>query len=314
MDKIEKPDGMPAEHWEMIENASSLALKKQFISLWENMRACEGAQIEEGNAEVIQFPLWPEPKRASPNTFLRSAIFAAIQGKYREYIKNSLLISQNGYQVRFTGQRLDQSDFDVWLQAAHEARRSPVGDECVFKAYGFLKSLGRHHGKTDYEWLRGVLTRLQTSMVEVRLEGKWFRLNLIEKCAGDDVTTLIKVKFSKEILRLFASDDWTALQWEERKQLKGKPLALWLHGYYSSHASPYPVNVVTLRDMSGSTTKELKHFKAALKRAFVQLGAVAGFKAHIEGDLVFVETVPSPTQRRHIQRSAQARRLPRGKK
>jgi hypothetical protein len=32
-------------------------------------------------AEVIQLPLWPDPVRGAPNSFLRSALFAAIQGK-----------------------------------------------------------------------------------------------------------------------------------------------------------------------------------------------------------------------------------------
>lgn len=36
-------------------------------------------------AEVIKLPLWPEPKRGAPNDVLRSALFAAIQGKTRRY-------------------------------------------------------------------------------------------------------------------------------------------------------------------------------------------------------------------------------------
>ena len=32
-------------------------------------------------AQVIQLPLWPEPKRGTPNSFIRSALFAAIQSK-----------------------------------------------------------------------------------------------------------------------------------------------------------------------------------------------------------------------------------------
>jgi hypothetical protein len=34
-------------------------------------------------AKLYQLPLWPEPVRGAPNSFLRSALFAAIQGKTR---------------------------------------------------------------------------------------------------------------------------------------------------------------------------------------------------------------------------------------
>ena len=52
-----------------------------------------------------------------PNDILRSALFAAIQGKGREYFKHKLLASYDGVQIRYTGEQLDQSDLDVWEQA-----------------------------------------------------------------------------------------------------------------------------------------------------------------------------------------------------
>src|SRR5713226_8429515 len=80
----------------------------------------------EANAELkrtfvpsAQLPLWPEPARGVPNDILRSALFAAIQGKGREYFKHKLLASYDGVQIRYTGEQLDQSDLDVWGQAIH---------------------------------------------------------------------------------------------------------------------------------------------------------------------------------------------------
>ena len=35
---------------------------------------------------VVQLPLWPEPVRAVPNSFLRSALFGAIARGKRRYI------------------------------------------------------------------------------------------------------------------------------------------------------------------------------------------------------------------------------------
>ena len=49
--------------------------------------------------KVIQLPLWPEPKRGVPNSALRGALFAAIQGKDRRALKRELLFVQQGIVV-----------------------------------------------------------------------------------------------------------------------------------------------------------------------------------------------------------------------
>ena len=119
-------------------------------------------------AKVIQLPLWPEPVRGTPNSFLRSALFAAIQGKGRKQMKRELLASMQGIIVRFTGEQLDQSDLDVWEQAVHLARKHPLGNVCHFTGYAFLKALGRSTGAADYEWLHSAIIRLIACAVELR--------------------------------------------------------------------------------------------------------------------------------------------------
>ena len=44
-------------------------------------------------------------------------------------------------------------------------------------------------------------------------------------------------------------------------------LALWLHGFYASHAKPYPLTVAYLHKLSGSQTKQLRYFKKNLAEA-----------------------------------------------
>ena len=65
-------------------------------------------------AEIIQFPLWPEPARGVQNSALRGSLFAAIQGKDRRAMERKLLVVQQGIEIRFTGWQLDQADMDVW--------------------------------------------------------------------------------------------------------------------------------------------------------------------------------------------------------
>ena len=115
------------------------------------------AQEPRGPAKVIQLPLWPEPKRGAPNAALRSALFAAIQGKGRRYMDREVLAAQRGVTVRFTGKQLDQADLDVWEQTLHLARTQALGTRCRFTEKGFLKALGRQSGKSGRDWLRSVL-------------------------------------------------------------------------------------------------------------------------------------------------------------
>lgn len=251
-------------------------------------------------AKVIQLPLWPERTRGAPNSFLRSALFAAIQGKGRRPLKHALLGSIQGLTVKFTGWQLDQSDLDVWEQAVHLARLHPLGNICHFTANAFLKAMGRSNGKKDYEWLHGAITRLVACAVEIRSGTKVFTGSLLASCARDEATSVYKLTLDLDTIKLYGSADWTGIEWEQRQALRGKPLALWLHGFYSSHAAAYPLKVDTLRALSGSGTKESRKFKQNLKAAFADLEAAAGIKGTVEGDLVTVERQPSPAQARHL--------------
>ena len=221
-------------------------------------------------AELIQLPLWPEPARGVPNSALRGALFPAIQGKDRKPLKRELIAVQKGIQIRFTGWQLDQSDLDVWEQALHLARQHPLGTHCDFTAHAFLKVLGRSNGKAQHEWLKDVFARLD---------------------------------LNPKLSRLYQAG-WTAIDWKERRQLRRKPLALWLHGFLASHAQPYPLKVESLLNWSGSKNKQPADFKRKLKAALDELkgvGAITGYE--FSGGLVTITRTPSATQRKHLTRA-----------
>src|SRR5437763_1230984 len=132
----------------------------------ERQRATEAVSEPKQSAVVIQLPLWPEPARGVPNDILRSALFAAIQGKGRQYLQKQLIAAYDGIQIKYTGQQLEQSDLDVWEQLLHLARHHPLGTVCHFTAHAFLKSLGRSIGRANYQWLDSALLRLSSCTVE----------------------------------------------------------------------------------------------------------------------------------------------------
>jgi len=130
-----------------IDSQPDPVLARMYESLGAKIKAAPPAPDPQLPAKVIPLPLWPEPLRGTPNSFLRSALFAAIQGKTRRWMKKEVLGSLEGISVSFTGQQLDQSDLDVWEQAVHLARLEPLGHTCQFTGYAFLKALGRSAGK-----------------------------------------------------------------------------------------------------------------------------------------------------------------------
>ena len=272
------------------------------LAIWTTRGDGKAAQEEpRGPAKVIQLPLWPEPKRGTPNAVLRGALFAAVH-KDRQYMhRQELIAAQDGITIRYTGEQLDQADLDVWEQTLHLARTQALGTECYFTAHGFLKALGRSTGKRDHEWLKSVFSRLSATDVQISHKGRTYFGSLIEGGVRDEATGRYVVEINPKLAAFYGRSQWTQIDWEQRQRLRGKPLALWLHGFYASHAAPYLLTVAYLHKLSGSRTKQLKHFKQNLVRALRDLEAVGTIKSfEIRDELVHVRTVPSKSQQKHL--------------
>ena len=231
-------------------------------------------------AEIIQLPLWPEAKRGAPNSFLRSALFAAIQGKDRKFLKQDVLASQNGVTVKFTGEQLNQDDLTIWLTLVHLVREHPLGTVYRFTSHGLLKSMGMAIGTSQYEQLHSTILRLVACAVEVTHKEKTYAGNLIQSFIKDEITSRYQISINKEMIRLFGDAKWTALDWEQRKLLRKMPLALALHALYSTHKIPFPYKVETLAVYVGSSNKDIYGFKTQLQKALRELaniGFLEGF-------------------------------------
>lgn len=251
-------------------------------------RIMEKARQREA-AMPIQLPLWPEPKRGTPNSFIRSALFAAIQSKDRVFLKEATLASQRGISVKFTGEQLNQEDLSVWETLAHLARQHPLGCMCEFTAHGLLKSLGQHTGLSQHKQLHSTIIRLTACAVEITHEGKTYFGPLVKSGLKDELTSHYRIELNRELIRLFGDNQWTALDWQQRQQLRGKLLAQALHAFYSSHRQPFPIRLDTLRGYVGSRNIQRAGFKIKLRAALeelVSIGFLTGYD--ITGDAVTV--------------------------
>lgn len=254
---------------------------------------------------VVQLPLWPQAVRAVPNGILRSALFGAIKKGSRRYMEGEQIAAVDGIEIRYTGQRLDQGDLDVWQSVLHVARLQAMGEQCRFTAYSMLKLLGKTDAGSNRETLHKRLMRLKANAVEVQQGRYSYAGSLIDDVYRDKETHEYVLILNPKLQPLFVADQFTQVEWTVRHALDGHQLAQWLHGFYASHAKPFPIKIETLHSLCGSEAGLMSDFAKKLRKA---LDAVAEaskahgerFSSEIIGDLVHVDKRGSGSQRRHV--------------
>ena len=265
---------------------------------------------------VVQLPLWPEPVRAVPNGFLRSALFGAIAKGRRRYINGEDLAAVDGVTIRYKGERLDQGDLDVWESVLHAVRLQELGSQCRVTSYALLKLMGKTDTGKNRVTLNKRITRLVASALTVK-QGRYSYIgSLMAGAAKDEETQEWVIELDAKLRPLYAADQFTQIEWAVRHELDGKPLAQWLHGFYASHAKPFPMKVETLLRLCGSES-ELRRYRQTLGDALDAVTEASathdeGFSYEIRGDLVLVEKKAQGAQRRHLAKKAAKPRKPRG--
>jgi hypothetical protein len=253
-------------------------------------------------AKIYQFPRWPEAAPGMPNPVIRSALFPAIKSKDRQWLKREKIAAPNGVEIIYSGQQWNQQDFDVALTVFNLARNHPLGTVCHTSAHGLLKKLGLGTGQPQHHQLHETLIRLCNTFEITDKTGRFnFFGSFIVDGLRDNITKQYTLTVNPKIAALFARG-WTQIDFEIRRKLRGKDLALWLQTQYASHRDPYPYSVEKLRELSGSRTARLRRFRDALRAALAELqasGAIAGW-AIDTGDLVHVYKTPTITQRRTV--------------
>ncbi len=249
----------------------------------------------------LPFQDWAERMRAAPNAMLRSALFGVVKPGRRKYVKDLPLPMIGEFSLAYTGERLDQSDLDIYLQIVHYARQRTVDDELRFPMRRLLRETGRGTGKSDYTWIDGRILSMVACAMRIS-DGKGRVLltgGLIRDFGYDETTGEVKCRLNPYLRGLF--EDYTLLNWDDRLALGPKQLAKWLHAFYATHAAPHPMRVEMLMALCGSEIADLKKFRQTLRLALEELQARKLIRAwRIDTrDLVHVTVEPSQSQARH---------------
>ena len=235
-------------------------------------------------------PLCAITKRAVPNGFLRSALFAVVQPGRRKYLQDEKIVSVGGVDIIYTGTQLNQNDLDVWEQCIHLGQKINLSDESplYFDGNKFLKEIGRKTGGTQHKWLKTTLKRLMSAVIEINDSGNYYIGSLLNKGAYDKKENTYVIVMNKEIANLYGRNTWTLLEIKQRLAFKNKYLSKWLHGFYSTHVKPYPYRIETIYKLCGSRASEISDFKKDLIKALQELEKITGWKCYLEEDLIIV--------------------------
>lgn len=252
---------------------------------------------------------WPDRVRATPNSMLRSSLFAAIplRSGNRAYFKNKQVAAYGDLEIFYTGLQLDQEDLSLWDNIVHLARGEESGSECRTTSYALLKLIGKTDNGANRTILEGRIDRLKATSVKInsKKHNLFFFDSLIGKGLKDNNTQEWCISLPKEIIKLFSADQFTQIDWEIRSELSGKPLAQWLHGFYSSHAKPFPMKIENIHELCGSSAKSISDFRIALIRNLNEVKKACenhgnSFSFSVVDGIVSVEKTPSRSQKRHI--------------
>lgn len=233
-----------------------------------------------------QLPLWPADVRCAPNEFLRSALFTARNRnqKRRRLWQETLMLIGSG-RITYTGDELRQDDGSVWLAIVQLARDTPLGERVEFTPYSLCKMLGWAPGGPAYKHLFQCLTRLQATSLAFYAERTKTTLSfsMLPRLGWRDMSNegppdsraipRYWVSLSKELVQLFGRNHFTYLLWHQRQQLP-EGLSTWLHGYFASHKSPYPLAIKDVATVAGLSFSRPDNLRSAVKRALNDLVAV----------------------------------------
>ena len=239
-------------------------------------------------AEQIELPLLPEGTTATANSLLRCSLFAATKRGQRPYLKRRKLHSADSISIVYTGARLDQADLDVYQQCIYLLSYSGSVNTIKFTARSFLKEIGREGGGKDQEWLKDAIARLTACSIEISDGKKTYFGSLVEGGKRNEETGFYEIQLNKNLMGLYKAGNWTGIDTNQRKALRGKSLALWLSAFYATHESPYPYGIEKLMHLSGSENTETKDFKRKLANALLELNTKTNWYWEIRGDNLHV--------------------------
>jgi hypothetical protein len=267
-------------------------------------------------AKILQFPLpFDEDTRAVSNSLARGSLFAAV--KERQFFKQYCLVGEvQGVKVQFKGEQLNQDDHDTLLQLIAMANHKAFGVDICQTVNAVLRGIGRTTHQEQRRQLFDQISRLVSGTIRLISPNTRYEGHLLDDASTPhDQAELpqyrrhIAYRLNPKFARLYAESSFTLFDIQERSKIKGRgsELAKWLHLWIIGNAEQYKHKVETIRELCGSTIKDIHSFRQTLRRALDLLkeaGIITAWQIDPQSDLVTIERTPSESQQKHITQKA----------
>lgn len=236
---------------------------------------------------------WPKDKRGCANMLLRSSLFTVRGRGKRRYFTNHKIVAPKNAKISYTGPELDQNDLDLLMVLINALKSRPANDVIITSGADLIKEQNLTDSGANRAIMWATLERLVGVILNIRTEKYRYAGALLASVAHAKSEQKYRIKMNPEIAGLLATGT-TWLDWSVRQELRGQPLAQWLHGYYSTHAKPYGIKVKTIQGLCGSRISETRDFKKSLIKSLERLSSVYAsrgqlFKFSIENNLISIE-------------------------
>ena len=281
-------------------NQQNIDMGAEVVKMEEALRRLEKREAAV-RSKPVQLPIWPMGLVGTPNALLRGSLFKVAEygNKHRDPHVEELIVDVQGenevLQIWYTGRSLTQEDLtylDAVLYAAGEPDFPSVDVEgAPFKAgtaYAYLKVLGREHDSRAYHAFNDSMLRLRSGHVRIVIQylkgpKKGIRDidiggSLILHAREGSTKTGRHLTAPHPMLKpLFEPGAYSLVNLRLRMQLR-KPLAMWLHAFYSTHAKPVGYSIQKLRTLCGSRMSNPTMWRKAVRAALDELKAVGFLK------------------------------------
>lgn len=218
----------------------------------------------------------------APNVILRSPVFSvSTRSKDADQmLSKEVIYDHAGIVIKFTGYRFTQFDLDVWLNLIKLIRDCDHNNKYVqtdeFHRVKLDKSsifnlMDRGDGGRSYLKILESIEKLTMCYISISIAKLNFKFggHLISEFIrhATDSNEII-CSISNNVIQLFAPGQWSMIHVGIRSALRRNALALWIHGYYSTHQNSHiPTSVGRLYALCGSEDQSIRSFKQNLKSA-----------------------------------------------
>jgi hypothetical protein len=230
--------------------------------------------------ESIRHGLGPKERKLispKPAVLLASDLFTASRFRKRCFVRDQELhLVSSSRTAKFTGERFDQYDLDLFLTCLHMAMGAASQNGVILrvKTSRLLAAMGKRSNKAARDVLIGSLGRLESGLIQITDSKYSSTTRLISRLLINHDGTELILKPNAEITAIFRQTPGCESFLRERFSGGLDPIAKWLHGLTWSVKGQFLIDFDTLKSLSGLTSKGDTALRVGMLKALAELRAM----------------------------------------